>query len=534
MRILNFFIKNHFNILILTLGIILLILNSSNLSIIYLRNHSIDEWAFYGVWNKMYNGILEFNLKEIFSFTFYSYGFLYFGFYLIILLPGFIFDNPETVVFTGRIVNSAFALISLVFIHKILSQQIDRIKATISIFFIISFPSFWKTSLWNHPDWMMIALSIISIYFIIKDRYRFEKYFNISVFFWALAVTVKIQALNFSVLYFFYFITFFLKEKNFNARLILLYKLIRPSFIFLITFFSINAYLFHPLGFKAFQKSFITSVNSTNTAHFTFNEYSVKQKFELVISEYFFDYHFLILFMIILGVYFIKSNKHEDIIAQSVYGFIFFWLLYLLLKVNNIWDHYYLIGFVLLPIALTPILKIKSKSIFIIFTIIIFINLLNLSINFHNKVLQSHDIGKVNDYKKNELTKIVDFINEDLKKFNSTPFYNILISPYLPFDLDSNNLNYQNIHIIYGNIQEYMFNEKPHIKKYNNRDFVKKDFILLSKKDDYFNSSLNKYKTQDNNFIDSVKLVNTLISGNGEYIVLNQNEYYYLLKLKEK
>jgi hypothetical protein len=78
-----------------------------------------------------------------------------------------------------------------------------------------------------------------------------------------------------------------------------------------------------------------------------------------------------------------------------------------------------------------------------------------------------------------------------------------------------------------------MFNEKLHIEKYNNGDFVKKDFILLGKKDDYFNSSLNKDKTQDNNFIDSVQLVNNLISGNEEYIVLNENEYYYLLKLKE-
>ena len=67
----------------------------------------------------MYDGLTSLDIRKLFSFGFYSYGFGFFFLNLLVTSPFFAIDNIEMTIYIPRIITSLFAVGSLYFIYKI-------------------------------------------------------------------------------------------------------------------------------------------------------------------------------------------------------------------------------------------------------------------------------------------------------------------------------------------------------------------------------------------------------------------------------
>jgi hypothetical protein len=76
-------------LLITIVFIILAFINYRHLDIGFLSLVSIDEYAFHHSLINMFEGVIELDVKKLFSFFLYSYGFIFFLINLIFTFPFF-------------------------------------------------------------------------------------------------------------------------------------------------------------------------------------------------------------------------------------------------------------------------------------------------------------------------------------------------------------------------------------------------------------------------------------------------------------
>ena len=93
-------------------------INYRHLNIGFLSLYSIDEYAFHGSLVYMYDGLTSLDIKKLFYFRFYSYGFGFFFINLIATAPFFAVNNIEMTIYIPRIITSLFAVGSVWFVYK--------------------------------------------------------------------------------------------------------------------------------------------------------------------------------------------------------------------------------------------------------------------------------------------------------------------------------------------------------------------------------------------------------------------------------
>ncbi|NQV78881.1 MAG: hypothetical protein HQ490_11105, partial [Lutibacter sp.] len=81
--------------IIVAVFVVLAYLNFRHLDIGFLSNYSIDEYAFHGSLLNMYEGFDTLDIKQIFAFSFYSYGFSFFFLNLLAVAPFIASENIE-------------------------------------------------------------------------------------------------------------------------------------------------------------------------------------------------------------------------------------------------------------------------------------------------------------------------------------------------------------------------------------------------------------------------------------------------------
>ena len=99
--------------LLLIIFLIFAYVNYRHLNLGFLSIYSLDEYAFHGALLTMYEGLLSLDIKKIFSFEFYNYGFCFFALNLLATIPFFISNNTEMTIYIPRLITSFFAVSSL-------------------------------------------------------------------------------------------------------------------------------------------------------------------------------------------------------------------------------------------------------------------------------------------------------------------------------------------------------------------------------------------------------------------------------------
>ncbi|KAB7892659.1 ArnT family glycosyltransferase [Poseidonibacter ostreae] len=514
--------------------IALVYLNYRHLNIGFLSLYSIDEYAFHGSLLNMYDGLVSLDIKKLFSFGFYSYGFGFFFLNLLATVPFFATDNIEMTIYMPRIITSLFAVGSVWFVYKIARVYVDRYSSVLIALLIFTMPGFYRNALWFHPDWMMTFFVVLSVYLFVKDNFKYKKFFWWAVVTLGFAISTKIQAITFLPFVFVYiFYESFQKKSFINIKIGL--KLFAKSFVSLVAIFVItNPYLIHPSGLKVFVAMFLANMESNATNHGKVGTVTIGEKLSNAINFYYLEsFLFIILILISLVVLFSIFYKNK---SKSILPLIALYIVlnigYLFLMVNKDWQHYYLTIF-----TLTPLLLIYLRDKFPKYKYFFLIGVLVVQVSTHideykyvfTKGFHSKEISKSkqDDISHSLIAILSPVVDKDT---------NILISSYQPFDFRILGLNYKNIHGIYGPIALHSIKLDAYLEKSNSKDpskFVEKDFIVLSKEDIYFDEQKLSKMVDKEGFLKAEQIIyNFNQGGNLGYEKYAENEYFYVWRRK--
>lgn len=496
--------------------------NYRHLNIGFLSLVEIDEYAFHHSLINMFEGVIELNLKKLFSFYLYSYGFIFFLINLIFTFPFFLFDNTEMTIYFPRIVSTLFAVGSLYIIYIFTINRSSKLASYLIVFFILTMPGFWRNAFWFHPDWMMTFFILLSIYFYLKDNFDCKKYFWFGTLSFGFAISSKFQAITFYPFLFFYIFYENYNLKNFynlKSKIILLLKSI---FLTIILFIITNPYILHPLGFEAWLVDFTTNMKSNNISHGAGEILDWKEKIINAINAYYFTFAIFVILALLITFNSFKYffHKKKDILnVISLYAFIN--LIYLIFFVNKDWQHYYLS----VLMASSLLFTIQSKKTKYILPLLIILNF-TLSFDQYKKIFFSNPVTEYHLQMSQSLVNIFDG-----KVDKNT---NILIDPYVPFDFKSLGMGYKNIHNIYGALSKKHFIKEEWYKVYPSfAPFFEKNFIIIKKSSLYFQPEklINRSdKSEYEKAIDIIQNFNK--NGNLGYQKFLENDYFFIWRKK--
>jgi hypothetical protein len=229
----------------------------------------------------------------------------------------------------------------------------------------------------------------------------------------------------------------------------------------------------HPEGFNAFISGFKADMLSNKTNHGQGGTISLFNKIEMINKNYF---NFIILFIACItslySVFNLLKSKNQKLISILAVSFLLA-LIYLLFFVNKSWQHYYL-GVILL--AIINVENFISRYLKRYYTLLFSLFILSQSLNYSVYTTLVKNVFKSED-------GIIPFRNIPLlleKKVS--PKSNILIAGEASFNFEKLGLSYENIHLVYSQLNSGYFEKKsPLASNYHNFGFIEKDFIILSK-----------------------------------------------------
>jgi hypothetical protein len=483
----------------------------------------------------MYDGLTNLDIKKIFSFGFYSYGFGFFFLNLLATTPFFASDNIEMTIYIPRIITSLFAIGSLWFIYKIAFQYIDKYSSILITLIVLSMPGFWRNSLWFHPDWMMTFFIILSVYLFKKDGFNYKKYYWWAIFSLGIAISVKIQAITFLPFVLFYIFYDNFQNKSFD-KFYSNIKLLFKSFVaLLVTFVIANPYLMHPVGLKVFIGSFVENMKSNATNHGLDVKVTISDKLYGAIDFYYLNsVLFVIVFCIALYLIFSTLKKSNQ---KSIFPLISLYfianIVYLFLMVNKGWQHYYLTIFTVVPLLFVFLVNRYETFKYFILGGVILIQVVTHISEYKYVLTNGYHLDK---QKSVELkNKMSDLLVSDLKTYIDKDT-NILISAYQPFAFRDIGLTFKNMHVIYGPISKSMFNLESYIEGSISKDtnrFKEKEFIIISKLDEYFNEVELAKRVDKQGYKEALKIIeNFNTAGDLGYGKFKENQYFYIWKKK--
>jgi len=509
----------------LILGIVFVIfafVNFRHLNIGFLSLVEIDEYAFHHSLMNMFEGVIELNLKKIFSFYLYSYGFIFFLINLIFTFPFFLFDNIEMTIYFPRIVSALFAVASLYIIYIFALNRSSKLVSYLIVLFVLTMPGFWRNAFWFHPDWMMTFFLLLSIFFYSKDNFDYKKYFWYGTFSFGFAISSKFQAITF-----YPFLFFYIFYENFNLKNFYNYKLkiilfIKSISVSIIIFIITNPYILHPLGFEVWLVDFIGNMKSNNITHGAGEILDWKEKITNAITSYYFtlSIFIILIFLIIFNSikYFLHKKKN---ILNIISLYVLINLIYLIFFVNKDWQHYYLS--ILMASSLLFIIKSKkTKYILPIFMV------LNLTFSFE----QHKKIFLYNPITQEHLQMSQSLVNIFSGKVDKST--NILIDPYVPFNFTSLDMGYKNIHNIYGTLSKKHFIKQDWYKVYPSfASFSEKNFIVLKKSSLYFYPEKFNSRVDKNEYQNAYDIIQNFdSSGDFGYEKFFENDYFFIWRKK--
>jgi len=516
--------------LLIIVGLGLTYFNLHNLNIAFLSLHNLDEYAFFGSLMTMYEGILNLNPKQFFAFGFYNYGVIFFFGNLIVSLPGLLLKKSALTIFLPRMLTSFFALFSLIYISKISSKYLNKKNSYLLLTLAVTMPAFWLNAAWFHPDWIMTSFLILCVYFFQQDNFKYKRNFWLGILFFSLALSTKLQALTFYPLIFLYVFALQISQKslkNLAMQIKTFLKAIGTSILF---FIITNPYLLHPLGFQTFWNFFLDNLDSNATNHGSNYLPTLSDKILTMFDTCYLPIFLFIPFSIIVlywSLQYFRKNKKENLFFGTIALTTLINYVYFFFFVNKNWQHYYLATFFLSFLILIPFFKkFKTKTQSIVLLCIVSLSLLFHFSDYQTKFKQHLQIPETTLKKATvESNSLVEILKNQT---NSTS--QILISPKTSFEYEKLGISFQNIHIIYGPLQEYMFNETLCVQKYKMKinKCNPKDFIILKKDDIYFNQDKLNHKTDQESYLNAIEIINDLQEGRRNYKLFSENDYFYI------
>ena len=354
-------------------------LNWRYLDVQFLEYTMGDEFPQFLQLQKMYEAILEHNIKQFFAFEFYNYGFLWYVANLLVVLPFKIYQNYEMAIYAPRMLDALFAIALLAMIYKIARLYLSSIFSLLFCIFVVAMLGFWKVGYTFKPDTFQALLLLCCVYYLCRDNFAFGRFYHYGIVLFGLALgAAKFQAVMFLPLVYSYIFYLFATNPSAHSLLQSLKKIVLATLGIFALWILTNPYLLHPRGFLAWLSMFEGNMNSNATNHGSYVDVGIAQKLFEVVDFYYFEIVVFCLLMLIcigLCVLAIWEVFCRTKCWQSYYVFIpiaFSFgvsMLYLFVKVNKTWEIYYfssiclgVLLFIPLVLAINTIRKDQKPS----------------------------------------------------------------------------------------------------------------------------------------------------------------------------
>lgn len=444
--------------------ILFAIINFENLDIGLLQFFSIDEYAFHGSIMRIFDGFKTFNLKKIMTPGFVNYGYAYFFLNFLVSLPFMLLEKTELIIYIPRMISAFFAVASFFYYAKICEVCIKTPYRYTCYSLCILIPGFWINGAWFHPDWVMTCFLIISVYFLIKDNFKFGIFYMIGLIMYAISIGVKIQAIEFMPIFLLYILKAGIYSRTVkNKSIRILKEIFILTLVIFIIFVLFNPTFIIPAGFKNWINFFIENMISNKTNHGLGGEVAFLEKIS-IINKIYINYIFQLI-LLIISVLAIVKYKLKNIICILVLG-TFIVLLYNLFLINKAWQHYYL-PIVFMEIIIIPMYLAQNYTKILLNFILAAIILQFLTI-YQNKVSlinYRYDKNNISYVEFKNMNKVITNVLE--KKITSSS--KVLISPYTPIDYTKYNIKYSDVNLLWGDFLD-------------DDEGIIEDFIVINKK----------------------------------------------------
>lgn len=353
------FVKDNFiYVLMLALLVVFAYMDYRYLDLEFLAYTNGDEFMQYHSLLRMYEGIINLNIEDLFRFDSYVYGFVWHLLNLICVIPFYIIGNTEIAIFMPRFLSGVFSVLCLFMIFKISRLFLNYFYSYGIVFIVILMSGFYIEGYIFKPNVFQALLLLVSSYFLLKDNFHFKKNFYLGVLFFGLSVgTAKIQAIMFLPLIYLYIGVVFLRNPSINNLKFIIKYGIFSTLAIIAIFIITNPYILHPRGFSAWWWLFIHNMQSNATNHGSYIDVSLYDKLFDVVDFYYFEIFVFVIFVLfcLFFIYQFFKNPNKDldiffpIIASVAISF-----LYLFFFVNKAWSGYYISSIYLGVLAFIP------------------------------------------------------------------------------------------------------------------------------------------------------------------------------------
>jgi hypothetical protein len=170
--------------------------NSLVLEFSLLQIRELDDLALLNSIIKLKNFIYEGNLRFIFSFANYSYGFFFWILNTIFLAPLTLFNNDSIVIFAARQITAIFAFGCVYLVIRV-SKTFGACKVTaniIGLFFILT-PNFFIWSMRFHVNFYCLFFGLLALFILLKSKKNIKKNIIYSSFFFGVSVGTKLTGI---------------------------------------------------------------------------------------------------------------------------------------------------------------------------------------------------------------------------------------------------------------------------------------------------------------------------------------------------
>jgi hypothetical protein len=270
--------------------------------------------------------LLNFGLYE-----YYFYGYPYFAFSGLLMLPLILIGEIENLSIVMVILRQVISVLPMIFgVGLLVYLQTNfrsKWQSSVLFVFLLSIPGVVKNNLWWHPDSLSFLFATITFYFLWKDDFTYKKNFLWAAFFCGITVGIKLLGVFFILVIFIYIVLGFVRKKlRLMEALILAGKFLASMAIGL--FFSNPTLIFSGIRDQYMQT--LSKQSEKISLGFEIIYVSDFQAFVRLIEEYFSNFIFFLLSFVwlIIGVVIGPKKDFQKlnitfILTYGVYIFFF-------------------------------------------------------------------------------------------------------------------------------------------------------------------------------------------------------------------
>jgi hypothetical protein len=148
------------------------------------------------------------SLRNFVVYQHYYYGYPFYFFSALAILPvrlvlgsGWAANTPVIVMVLRQAVSALPMILAALLLVWVQTQFRSRLRAILLFLLMLSLPAVVSNNMWWHPDSLLVLFSVLTIFFLVRDDFRFGRNFYFSAVAVGLAFGVKILGVLFVLAY---------------------------------------------------------------------------------------------------------------------------------------------------------------------------------------------------------------------------------------------------------------------------------------------------------------------------------------------